>query len=111
MLDGSQEKISAVTLNLEYDPQVIQIKEIAPGEFFASPNVLEKNIDNKDGRVSYSIGTLSPEPKKGIVAILKITSLKRGDTSITFGEKTAAASLGKTTSVLKEAKTVNLKIE
>src|SRR4030067_2808404 len=48
-------KITAVQLEISYDPKALTNVDILPGDFLNDPIVLLKNVDEKNGRISYAI--------------------------------------------------------
>jgi hypothetical protein len=49
-------KVTAVQLELQYDPNILTNIEVVPGPFFANPQILLNQIDIKVGRISYALG-------------------------------------------------------
>lgn len=96
-------KLSALVYRLEilFDPEILSAEEITAGEFFQSPQILRKEIDNEIGRLYLSVG-ITPgemqaagEPKSGdllATLFLKtkpiITQKENPETTISFGKKT-----------------------
>lgn len=105
-IDTRENKVTAVQLELSYDPQMVINPTIVPGSFFANPVVLLKNIDQKNGRISYALG-ISPSESGihgiGPVAIISFqTKMTPGTkTSINFLPKTMVTAEGVMPSVLK----------
>ena len=48
--------MTAVQLELQYDPNILTDIEVVPGPFFANPQILLDQIDIKAGRISYALG-------------------------------------------------------
>lgn len=80
-------KVTAVQLELQYDPSVINTVAVAPGPFLANPVILLNKIDQKNGRVSYALG-ISPQDSgklgSGNVAILTFETLVQTPTQTTI---------------------------
>lgn len=100
-------KVTAVQLELQFDPKVLTNVSITPGVFFKNPIVLLNQINTKTGRISYAFG-ISPTDQaiggKGVVATLTFEA-KSGtpqQTSILFLPKTLVTAQGAAQSVLKE---------
>jgi hypothetical protein len=55
-ISTSENKIIAAQLEISYDPKAIAVSDIVPGDFIKSPVELLKNIDEKNGRISYALG-------------------------------------------------------
>lgn len=103
-------KVTAVQLELQYDPKILTNVVVVPGPFFANPETFLNQIDVKTGRISYAFGAGLKDPGvigKGIVANLTF-SVKAGTeekTAIIFLPKTLVTAEGISESVLKQ--TVN----
>jgi len=102
-------KVSAVQLELQYDPLLLTNVKITADSFFTKPVVLIDQIDTKTGRISYAFG-IGPTDQgvvgSGSVATLTF-SAKAGipeKTAIIFLPKTLVTAEGVAESVLKEAK-------
>ncbi|MBI4089440.1 MAG: hypothetical protein HY424_01875 [Candidatus Levybacteria bacterium] len=97
-------KVTAVQLELQYDPLILTNISVSPGSFFQNPVVLLNQIDTKTGRISYAFG-INPTDQgvagQGTVAILNFKALTSEKTAIIFLPKTLVAAEGTTQSVLK----------
>ncbi len=101
-------KVTAVQLEMQYDPAILTNVSIAPDSFFANPNVLLNQIDFKAGRISYAFGVGLRDQGiagKGIVANLtfSVSGTTPQKTAILFLPKTLVTAQGINESVLKEA--------
>ena len=100
-------KVTAVQLELQYDPKVLTNVVVAPGLFFKNPVVLLNQIDVKTGRISYAFG-ISPQEQgvigQATVATLtfEATSKNPQETGILFLPKTLVTAEGITESVLSQ---------
>lgn len=99
-------KVTAVQLEMQYDPEILTNVTIVPGSFFANPDVLLNQIDVKTGRISYALGTgLTGQAVagKGIAANLTFSVKSRNtqQTAILFLPKTLVAAQGINQTVLK----------
>jgi hypothetical protein len=109
-------KITGAQLEISYDPKAITNVDILPGSFFTDPVILLKNIDEKNGRISFAIGTKmgqKPVSGKGVLAKLQFTSTPQSSitaTTIDFLPKTMVAG-GEKKSVLKSALGTIVKLE
>lgn len=106
-INTKKNKVTAVQLELSYDPTLLTDVNIIPGPFFTSPSVLLKEI--KNGTILYSLGVApgsSGKKGKGIIATVtfRINSTKSTITPLLFLPKTMVAADGETKSVLKSAK-------
>lgn len=109
-------KVTAVQLEMSYDPQVITSTFLNPGTFFPKPVILLNKIDESNGRISYAIGA-SPNTSgiegEGIVATLtfQAKSQLRQVSQISFLPKTLVMGEGSNQSVLKEAVPTQIVLE
>ena|ERR1035437_2090897 len=55
-IDSGQDNVTAVQLELSYNPKALTNVDIAPGTFFNNPNILLKKIDPVNGRITYALG-------------------------------------------------------
>jgi hypothetical protein len=108
VIDSGSHDITAAQLELSYDPKMLTITDIAPGDFIENPLVLLKNIGDADGRVTFAFG-IQPTGtgKKGKGTIAKITVVGKGaggqSTNLTLLPKTLITATGVEKSVLKSA--------
>lgn len=105
-IDSGQNKVTAVQLEISYDPKVLTNVDIKPGPFIQNPIVLLKKVDQANGRISLALGI--PLGQKGIagtgtVAVISFnqTATAKGSTVINFLPKTAVTAQGIAQSVLK----------
>ncbi|MDP2672081.1 MAG: cohesin domain-containing protein [Candidatus Daviesbacteria bacterium] len=114
-IETGANKVTAVQIELQYDPRVLTNVSIVPGSFFKNPEVLLSQIDAKTGRISYALGASLKDPGvsgKGTVTTIQFQT-KAGipqETSIIFLPKTLVTAEGLTQSVLKETTNSLLKI-
>jgi len=101
-----ENKVTAVQLEMQYDPEVLTNVQVAPGSFFRNPTMLLNQIDEKTGRISYAFG-VNPTDQgvvgNGVIAILRFKA-KTGtpmQTQITFLPKTLVTAENINESVLK----------
>lgn len=107
-------KVTAIQLELQYDPKVLTSVSVTPGVFFKNPVVLLNHINVKTGRISYAFGINPGEQGvigKGIAAILTFGTKAESDsakagalqqTQILFLPKTLVTAQDITQSVLKQ---------
>lgn len=99
--------VTAVQIELSYNPKDLGDVDIIGGTFFKNPIELFKKIDTQNGRVSYAIGVSLGDKGvsgSGVVARLSFSKLKTsGTTSISFLPKSLVTSSGISQSVLKSA--------
>ena len=113
-IDTGTNQVTAVQLELGYDPSVIRNVVVNPGTFLTSPTVLINNDDSDTGRVSYALG-ISPaqDPKNGsgTVATISFTVAPNADiteTEITLLPRSLVTARGVGPSVLKSASGVQV---
>lgn len=107
-INTNSNKVTAVQLELSFDPLVLKDVEIFPMDFFTDPIELIKTIDEENGRVSYAISI--PQQTEGIMGAGNLAKIsyniasKSGQiqTYIKFLPKTEVSSENTTVSVLKE---------
>lgn len=107
-ISTGKNKVTAVQLELQYDPEILTNIIISPGSFFTKPDVLLNQIDTKTGRISYAFGVgLADEGVvgKGTIANLTFSTKTKtpARTTITFLPKTLVTAQGINESVLKQA--------
>lgn len=76
MITTNANKITAVQLELTYDPSLITVTDIVPGSFIQSPVVLLKKIVPETGRITYALGiNLGQQPVSGsgVLATIEFT--------------------------------------
>lgn len=98
--------VTAVQVELAYDPKVLVKVAVNPGSFFNNPIVLLNDVDETTGKISYALG-ISPQDNgikgEGIVATISFQAKAASpqSTSITFLPKTLVTAEGVSQSVLK----------
>lgn len=108
VIDTGENNVTAVQMEIAFDPKAITITKIAPGDFFDNPNVLLNDIDTKNGIISYAIAlppTAAAKKGSGVVATIEFTSsLYPGQrTEINFLPKSLITAENISKSVLKTA--------
>lgn len=84
-LTTERKKVTAVQIELTYDPKVLTNVDIKPGSFFPNPTILSKKIDAVKGRISYVLGIglgQSSVNGNGTVAILSFTTVPKNGITI-----------------------------
>lgn len=98
-------KVTAVQLELSYNPADITIIDATAGAFFKTPDELLKKVDSVNGRISYALGVGLGQKGisgQGIVATISFNRLKiTGTTAINFTSKSLVSAEGIAQSVLK----------
>lgn len=101
-------KITAVQLEMSFDPKVITNVSITPGTFFSDPVSLFKEIDPVKGTISYAFGIgLGQKPVTGTGTLATVSfTVVPGQTSpasINFLPTTMVAAQGEIISALKSS--------
>ncbi len=101
-------KVTAVQLELSYDPKQLTNVNIVQGTFFDNPIVLLKKIDEKKGIISFALGISPSQTAKmgtGSVATITFTSnlVKGTKTEIKMLPETLVTAEGVAPSVLKSS--------
>lgn len=110
-ISSGKNQVTAVQLEMQYDPAILTNVVVTTGSFFPKPDVLLNQVDSKTGRISYAFGVgLSGQgiAGQGTAATLNF-SVKAGTaqkTAIIFLPKTLVTAQGVNESVLKEANVV-----
>lgn len=100
-INTGRDKVAALKLHLSFDPKVLKVDSIAPSAFFDKANVLHKEIDNKAGSAVFVFGSIEPKGGSGEAAVIKLTSIKEGESNLSLTTETEAAATGKTYNVVK----------
>lgn len=115
-IDTHINSVTVAQIEIGYDPGVVTITNIEPGTFFPHPVQLLKNIDMKNGRISYALGIQPQESGikgKGTIATISYTildSAKRDKTAFYVLPKTIIGAQGIALSVLKNANSLTISI-
>jgi hypothetical protein len=101
-------KVTAVQLELTFNPKALTNVEIAPGTFFTNPVIILKKIDTENGRITYALGVGLGQKAvtgRGTLAVLTFIPVagKTEPTSINFLPKTEVAAQGQIMSVLRKS--------
>lgn len=100
LIDAKGEKVTVAELQFSFDPKVIHIEDISPGEFFKEPVVLQKEIQNGGGKAVFVIGGKEGVLGSGKIAKIKITGAGKGSSPLVFTRMTKVAAVDKVDSVL-----------
>lgn len=86
-LETNTNEVTAIQLELQYDPKAIRNVSIKPGLFFSNPIELRKIIDSVNGRITYMLG-ISPtqDPLTGSGTVAQISFAKVPNTALTETE-------------------------
>lgn len=106
-IDTSDNEVTAVQLELSYDPKVVRNIQIAPGPLFTGAVELIDENDPQAGRYTYAFGITpaqSPIQGKGVVARITFTaSASSQPSSLTLLPATLVTAQGIGPSVLKSS--------
>lgn len=96
VLANSPDGVLAIDLDLKFDPAVLSVKKITPGNFFIEPMVFYEKTDSKKGTALYSLGSLKPSNTQGTLINVTFMVKKATVTNqlISFGPKTLASVKG-----------------
>jgi hypothetical protein len=106
---SNENKITGVQLEISYDPKVVSAVDVLPGNYIKEPVELLKNIDEKNGRISYAIAIKMGQKAvagSGVIARLEFKPVEGTtvtSTSINFLPKSKVSGEGEAKSVLKSA--------
>ena len=103
----SDNEVTAVQLEIAYDPKYITNVKVTPGPLFSNPVVLFDKNNIKEGRLTYMYG-IAPNGQTikgtGIAATISFTALSKiGNTQLTLLPTTLITARGISDSVLKQA--------
>lgn len=107
-IETGGDKVTAVQLELLYDPKVLTNVNIKPGTFIQNPVVLFKKLDTANGRISLHLGIPLGEntsTEEGTIATITFNEVltATGSTVLDFLPKTAVTAQGIAQSVLKSS--------
>lgn len=104
-IDSLDNKVTGVELKLSFDPKQLQNVDIVTGDFFTNPTVIQKTIDQANGKITYVLSTpigASEVQGKGTVAVISFTKIGTKETTIGFLPQTLVSAKGQDQSVLKK---------
>lgn len=112
-IDTGVDKITAVDLNLVFDPQKISLLKILPSSSLPKV-ILPVNIDNSRGTLRVVLGVNPGKEINGngllLLTIYGKTKTKEGNTQIAFSQKTLVSSLTSSGNVLRATRPLQIKI-
>lgn len=115
-IDSGAKAVSAIQLEISYDPVVLKNVTITQGTFFDDPFVLSSKADPTSKSIFYAVGirsTQQPKIGQGTIAIISFTPVLgvATQTSLQFLPKTKVTAVGIDTSVLKESTGITIPIQ
>lgn len=106
-IDASDNAVTAIQLEIAYDPNFITDVQVAPGALFENAVLLINKNNAKEGRYTYAYGIMPNRPAVqgvGTVATITFTSLNKvGSTQLALLPTTLVTARGISESVLKSA--------
>jgi hypothetical protein len=95
---------NAISMQVVFDPNVLEISRVEPGNVWQKTNTIYNNIDTKEGLVSIDMGQGFNSHASGNVQIAQITAIAKKDsatakTTLVIGDDSAIASVGENTLV------------
>lgn len=67
----SEAKIIGIDLEIKFDPNLLEFVQIEPGKLFSQSEEINKEIDQKTGRIFYALGSFSAGKESGLLATLQ----------------------------------------
>lgn len=110
-IDTKGEKVTVAELQFSFDPKVIHIEDISPGDFFKEPVVLQKEIQNGGGKAVFVIGGREGVSGSGKIVQVKITGTGKGTSALAFTRMTKVAAVDKVDSVLGKTQGALVKVQ
>lgn len=114
-INTGKNNISAVQLEMQYDPAVLTGMKIIPGDFFKNPNVLPiGGVNQQTGRITFAVSPASiRESQSGTGIVAKLQFYPRATAGVTESEITLlkeslVTQLGEAKSVLKETQSTRV---
>jgi len=86
--------VVAADLDINFNPQVLELTGISPGEFFTSPTEASKTINNTTGNVLYALTSFTAQPGSGNLASVVFNAKGVGTSPISFGSQTGVYASG-----------------
>ncbi|HUW21629.1 MAG TPA: cohesin domain-containing protein [Candidatus Bathyarchaeia archaeon] len=105
-VDTGQNTAAAVKIALKFDPEVLEVIDLIPSDFFQPPLILEKKTNNVAGTIFVTLACPPEQPKQGSgnlflvnYKVKEISSKKT--TTVEFLPQTEIAAIKEQGSVLK----------
>ena len=108
LIDTSDNDVTAVQLELTYDPALVSNVQLTPGAMFENPVVLINSNDLQKGKVTYALGITPNKPTlKGTGSVASVTFTAKGQsgsqTKFDLLPTTLVTARGVASSVLKSS--------
>ncbi|MCL5091081.1 MAG: cohesin domain-containing protein [Patescibacteria group bacterium] len=75
------EEVVGGDLDFTFDPKIVQIQEVVPGDFWETPQIITNFIDKEKGLVNFSLYSQTSKSGEGSLARIKIRIIKNNFTS------------------------------
>lgn len=110
-INTGENTVTGAQLELYYDPAVLTVTEVTPGDFFAKPIIYANKNDTTKGDIVFAVGSFDGKQGTGKVALVKATALKPSSGEVLHIKPTTIITeLSNKESVLNERKGANLVI-
>lgn len=83
--------LTAIELHLSFDPNVLEVVDLAKGGFIADDFIAQKTFDNTAGTIDYAIAQINHDPAQGSGALLNITFRAKANGSSTLDLRSVSA--------------------
>lgn len=114
VLTPNNNKVTAVQLEILFNPQVVNITEVNKGTLAQNPIVLLNNIDSQKGLITYALGIApnqSPITQSGTIAEISFTLIDQDKQAVlSFAPTTQITAVGENGSVLKSSSGTEIRI-
>lgn len=84
----------AADLDINFNPQILEVTGISPGEFFTSPTEASKTINNTTGNILYALTSFTAQPGSGNLASVVFNAKGVGTSPLSFGSRTGVYASG-----------------
>lgn len=104
-INTDKNEVTGAQLELTFDPKILTKVDIRAGNFLNDPTILIKDIDTKNGRLTFALGNRPGEKAvkgSGTIAILSFSKASLAETSVNFLPHTTVSAPGHNQSVLKK---------
>lgn len=114
-IDTSGKPVTAVQIELSYDPQILTNVSITPGNFFTNPLILSSKVDpaNKTIFLALAVSPQQQSPSgQGTIATISFTPNLgiSTQTALQFTQRTKVTAEGEELSVLKDSTGITLQL-
>lgn len=114
VVDAQENNLSAAELYILYNPNILKVKQVKPGDFFENPKILLQEVDLEKGEIAFALGTFSPKKgESGFLAEIILEAkpvVEKTTTFLKFSPETKLADIEQEETVLKATKPAKLTI-